>query len=181
MSDKIPESIRGTILKIKALAEKGAEGEKDAAKRMLKRWMHKYNLSIEDLFEETRYEYKFSFPRDPYEREIFKQCMYKALNVQTIHYAISHTKSFVYFKLTKVEYSDFVELYEWYLKAFRKRVKDEMRVFTDAFIQKNELWPETTSSEPRKPLTREEYNYLIKVSLVAASMDKDTHFKQLSQ
>ena len=56
MSDKIPESIRGTILKIKALAEKGAEGEKDAAKRMLKRWMHKYNLSIEDLFEETRYE-----------------------------------------------------------------------------------------------------------------------------
>ena len=113
MSDKIPESIRDTILKIKALAEKGAEGERDAARKMLEKWMHKYNLNTEDLFEETKYLYKFSFPRDPYEREIFKQCMYKALNARTIHYSISRTKSFVWFSLTKVEYSDFVELYDW--------------------------------------------------------------------
>lgn len=181
MTEKIPESVRDTILKIKAIADRGIGGEKQAALQALRHWTEKYGLTEEDLFEETRAEYKFSFPRDPYEREIFKQCMFKALDSHHISYRISRTKSFVYFDLTRVEYADFIELYEWYIRAFRRRAKEHMQIFTEAFIQRNDLFPSSPNSEPKKPLTREEWERCMKVSFVSASLEKDSHLKALTQ
>ena len=179
-SDNIPETLREKIRKIKALIDKGTPGEQIAAKNLLNKILQRYDLFLDEILEEEKSEREFSFPRDRYERRIFFQCLGIALETSDIRYRINKTESRVKVDMTRVQYLDFLETYNWYLRAFRKRVKKSMDIFTSAFIQKNNLFPPRNGEdEVKSSLTPEELKRLMAVSALADTMEADTNYKRL--
>lgn len=174
MTDTIKEKLE----KIYRYLKSGEPGEKEAAKILLSKLCEKYGLTLED-FEEDRIESRgYSYPRDPYERRIFRQVFGMVINNHDLRYGINRTQSRVFLKMTPIQHAEFKETYDWYIKAFRKRVKESMDIFTSSFIQRNNIYPKADSDDSSQ-LTAEEIKRLMAIAALADTMPIDTMYKRL--
>lgn len=130
------------LRKIKALAEQGAPGEREAAKNMLEKLMLKYDIdSIDDIEDEQSEMREFHF-RNKYDKRILLQIAYKVIGhlFKTCNYRIIATqkkaKNYIGISCTKPQEVEILFLRDFYYELYLK----EVDFFLEAFIQKHNLF-----------------------------------------
>jgi hypothetical protein len=134
----VPETIRETILKIKALHDGATtDGERAAAAGRLNALLDKYGLTLADFTEPEKKDYEFRYFNAWQKRLLYQVVGHVTgcLSSQGYDYALSRSKTRVWFELTLAQAIDVQRLYDYYQEAFEEELKD----FMSAFIQKHRL------------------------------------------
>lgn len=178
MSSKIIELAK----KLKALADRGVDGEKENAAEMLGKFMEKHKLSLEDIEGEKKRRRRFKVLAD--QKIFFNQI---CSNVLGRNYRVESTGQAIYkvVEVTDAEYVEILAKYEFYWKHYQK----EQEIFYKAFIQKNQLYRKETDEERRqrqereheRELTPEEKAELWKMANMMQGMDAARFHKQLNE
>jgi hypothetical protein len=79
-SNETPQEVLLKVKKIKALAERGIGGEKEAARKLLAALCAKYGISEEEISEEKKYTYSFHV-RTSVLKLFFYKCIVRCLEV----------------------------------------------------------------------------------------------------
>lgn len=176
ISDNIKERLR----KIYALAIQGVDGEREVATAQLKSLMKKYGLSVGDITGQERKNYRFKIPKAHDEQEIFWQVVLHYLNKDRISYTRSRYD--VNLELTKEEYIDISGMLDFYLREYRKDKEEQLKVFSLAFIQKNNLFPDSTDSADKDAsVSVEQIRRYLAAMAMAENMERKQYCRQLEE
>jgi hypothetical protein len=144
--------IRHKIEKILELAKRGVGGEKETAEKMLETLLTKYDLKIEDFEDKAKTECRIKF-KGKFEKELAAQLLRKILNMNTFYISKAYKiKTYFYTQLTKLEFAEFMYLYEIFKPALHKHLKAAMT----AFIWTNKLHSDNPTAIEWDTLTKEE-------------------------
>ena len=147
------DDLRSKLLKVKALADTGSAGEREAARAILCRLASKHGLTEFGLSEEPKQQYKFSY-ENKYEKRILIQIYAKITKQSTIRYRYPNNGSKrILVTLTPDQYQEMKKLYGVYRKAFQKQLERVAAGLIDAFIHKHDLWSGVVSDEEKEPMT----------------------------
>ncbi|WP_428067361.1 hypothetical protein [Chryseobacterium gambrini] len=168
--------------KIKALADKGIDGEKENAAKLLDSLMKKHNISMEDLEDEKIESFYFQIPSYKHELEyrilhqlvgIFKVKMYGRFTQKVMReYRLSGNYMI---ECSKVVYLEIKAKYDFYCARLEKRLDE----FFYAFCMKNDLLVEPKNKE--KKLSDEEIKHYVNAKKISMNMESDSFLKQIEQ
>lgn len=166
--------------KLKALAERGVGGEKENAEAMLKSFMLKHGLRMEDIDGEKIDKYFFKIEKTL--SRLFQQIVAR-VNKDIKVYANIPVKTIKQYKLkgnffiecTVAEYVEIEAMYSFYKVLYAA----ELKVFYSAFVQANDLGVRTTTTKTTNDLTPEEYKEWKRVSDMASKIKSESFRKQL--
>lgn len=122
------------LKKIKALAERGSEGEKQNARKMLNRLIKKYGIDEHELDDEYISEHEFRF-----KGEFEKQLLVQVKAHLTPHrrlYTYTRTRGKAYMECTDLEAVNISIEFDFYKMAW----EEDVSFFFEAFIQKHRLF-----------------------------------------
>lgn len=158
--------------KLKALAERGIDGEKVNAERMLQNLMRKHSISLEEIEGEAR-DY-VSFTVKPEQGKLFAQVASMVVPTASL-YGKKGSRNKVFAELTKCEYIELKATFDFFWKAWQR----ESGLFYTAFIHRNHIFrnEETTEEADENSPTQEEVE---KIVAMMASINKYTRRKELS-
>lgn len=144
------------ILKLKALSERGINGEKENATKLLEKLMNKYGISEEEILEDEIKEVRIEL-RSDIEVRLASQILYAFFNNASL-YKSHNTRVQYYTQLTSSQEIEFKYMFSIYLEDFKK----QQLIFYRAFINKNKIFPkecnrisaedDEISSEERKEI-----------------------------
>lgn len=150
--DKIIELAK----KLKALSDRGVGGEKVNAKKMLDKIMQKHGLTIEDIEGEKKsYTY---FNVSEIQHQIFIQTVASVIGAGFELLKDRRKRKQFVLLLTAFEAIEIQMKYDFYWKLY----KDELDIFTSAFIAKNDIYhpngnkinPDELSNEEKARIRR---------------------------
>lgn len=178
------ELIKVKIKKIKALAEQGVGGEKEAARKLLLDLCVKYGIELEELNEEeARREYVFKVRTSVH--HLFAQCYVNLYGVgerfrEEVH-IYKNGRGYEYsVMLTPTEYIEFNLFWEWHRQNFLKERKKIRKLFYDGYLSKHKLYPcsedEDFKNRKREPMS---YDDMLKVAAMANICEDVTFHKQI--
>ena len=148
--------LHAKLLKVKALAEEGVDGEREAARTVLNRLMLKHGLPEIGWSDEPVRPYHFSY-KNKYEKRILIQICAKVTKQSTVRYRSTSSRSkSISVTLTPDQYHAMKGLYSVYRKAFEKELERVAAGLIDAFIHKHDLWSGASSDQETEPMTAEE-------------------------
>lgn len=130
------ESLVDKLKKIKELADRGAENERDVALRMLNDMLKKHNMSISDLNESNEIMREFRYSDDD-EKKIIKQVIYSFSHKQEIFQKANSRVKVIFSKFNNIKYAEAVLKIDFFINAFR----EEKKLFIRGFINKNDIFP----------------------------------------
>ena len=125
------------LKKLLKLSERGIDGEKEAATKILNNLMKKYNITEEQLKSKSVDWYKFRVHND-WEMKLLFQTVYKVLGYGSDGKYIKKSKTTYLFELTLEESIEIEYIYSIY----KQDLKKEIDLFYQAFISKNNLFPD---------------------------------------
>lgn len=164
------------LKKIKALADSGVGGEKENAQRTLEQLMKKYNISEEELCEETIKEFEIKIPKVFKAHELAIQTFYSVVGCRNENKFFSGykegNKRFVF--CTSAEFIEFEAKYKFYLHYLKK----ESERFYGAFVQANMIFPPKNlqrESEKQETITDED----MKILKMATGLEKHDYNLQI--
>lgn len=134
MNDRNQELLQ----KLKALADRGVDGEQVQARRILDRLLKKYGVAEADLMDEALQEYKFKYI-GPRQQSLLVQVCYKITNGDRRVYSYRHGKgsnSEICCFCTKAEAIQIGLEYDFYKELWR----EEEALFYRAFIYKHRIF-----------------------------------------
>lgn len=176
MDDKTKELVR----RLKALAERGIDGEKVTAEKFLKSLMKKFGFSEQDLVSEEVTQHTFIVNK--HQMKLFIQIVCKITDTNSVRtgkvrYAKSGrlVKDSIAISLTAVQAVEIQLQYEFYWKLFC----EELDVFTLAFCTQNKLFSSTPPSSYEEA-TAEERAKHHRVSRMAKNITQGHYRKQLT-
>jgi hypothetical protein len=173
------DNLTSKLLKVKALAEAGSPGEREAARAMLNRLIAKHGLEKEGFIEEPKKRYDFSY-ENKFERRLLIQIYAKVTKQSTIRYTTPHKRSKrILVDLTEDQHVEMKRLYSVYRKAFKKELERVASGLIDAFIHKHDLWSGVASNEDTEPMSAEESQLLR--DLYRNLEDVDHPFMEMSE
>lgn len=146
------DSIKQIIAKVYALRERGEDGEALEAARMLERLLTKYNLSLEDVLNESapRVERWHNFPVvHQFEYTLLIQVVAKVQDKTSVRAFRKGRAGIV--ACTDAEQMQIADMYAHY----RREMNEELETFVSAFLQRHSIFPATPKSAP-KEMTDEE-------------------------
>lgn len=168
--------------KLKALAERGEENEKQTADQMLRRLMAKHNITLADIEGDKIFDHPIKI-EDQYQW-LLRQIQLKVASESRLYgplkpkdrYLFSPCKG-VFNYVVKCTKAEFIEIMAWIdiiIPAFQK----EQEAFEYAFCLKNDLL-----TKPKEPIkaTPEQQEMLEKALAMAGGIDKQTITKRLNQ
>lgn len=148
------------LIKVKALAERGSAGERDAARTMLKRLMLKHGLSEGALNPEPRKQYSFSY-ENKFQKRILFQIYAKVTKQSRIRFQYPDNGSKrILLTLTPDQYRAVKRLYGVYGKAFKKELERVVSGLIDAFVYKHDLLCGIENGGETQPITAVERQLL---------------------
>jgi hypothetical protein len=154
------DDIRSKLLKVKALADAGSAGEREAARAMLNRLLLKHGLIEGGLGEEPKQSYPFSY-ENKFEKRILIQIYAKVTKQSSIRYRTPGNRSKrILVTLTEDQYQELKRLYGVYRRAFKKELERVAAGLIDAFIHKHDLWSGVDCGEEIEPMTAAERQLL---------------------
>lgn len=127
------ENLIERLRKIEALADRGTNGERENARRMLSDLCEKYGVTLEQLTEETKALYSFS-ARGDFERKLFFQVAAHVLQSRKIRNR--KTKTGILAELTLPQSIAIRECWDHYRSAWHDQLGD----FFVAFVHKNNVF-----------------------------------------
>jgi len=167
------------LLKIKQLADSGVGGEKVNAQKMLEELMKKYNISEDELCEETIKEFQIKLPKGFKVHELAVQVFYSVVGCRNDKKFFSgyteRNKRFVF--CTPAEFMEFEAKYKFYQHYLEK----ESNRFYKAFVQANHIFPnpgqerEVEETKTMPELTEED----IEMLKLAGRLEKHDYLKQI--
>lgn len=156
------------LRKIERLAKEGARGERQAAASKLQELLRKHGLTLEDL-EATagpKREKVFFTYKTRHERTLLFQIWAKVTDSGgAFTYWKPKNRHGVYLKVSEKEAERIEELFG----VYREKLREEIEIVVDAFIQTNELYPHTNGSNGDVDI---DFEYLRKMAHMMASMEK---------
>lgn len=146
-----PEVMR-RLRKLLELAQRGVEGEKDNAERMLAKTMAKYGVKMEELDDQQTSLCMFTITNSNEER-LLAQVLHRVLQKDDIRWRVRRRKAWV--QLTKAQHVEVGMLYSIY----RRQLKTELDRLYVAFIHKHKIFSNAPRdpNEKREPMSHEEY------------------------
>lgn len=170
------ERILRKLERVRALAERGVDGERENAERTLAALMARYGITEEEL-EDDRVETHWIAYRTEHERKLLHQLAYMYLGrghtFGCVGRYTNRKRKKVGVECTAAVYIEIEADYEFY----RQALAEEMDIFYSAFVQKNNLYP-----TPELAGDDEEEIDLVraaKVAAMAAGIDHRTRHKAL--
>jgi len=161
--------------KVRELAEKGIDGERDAAQKALERILKKSGLTIEDIEGEEKNRCYFSY-RTANEENLLHQVIGSVTKESSYTVPANGNTKRVGYMMTVAERVEAELKYEIY----RKLLKEEYEIFYHAFVQKNRIYhPEGTTTDISE-MTPEEKAKLRRIAEMADSIKKAQIHKQLT-
>ncbi len=130
---------KDTLAKLKTLAERGSEGEKDNAAALLAKLCEKYGVDPEDVATDdaTAY-YWFQHRRGKVFKTLLFQCIYKTVGVGYKTFTRSQNRRAEIGTIcTKAQAMEIELDYEFYAK----HLQDDIDRLLSAFIQTNNIFP----------------------------------------
>ena len=127
--------------KLIALAERGVDGEKETAERMLNSLLEKHGLTIDDLGGELREFHWFKYGRGPFSKDLMSQVV-RSVAHDGSAYTNQMRPRTIGGELTQAEAVE-VELK---FAAYKRALGDELDLFFQAFIHKHKLYSREISS-----------------------------------
>lgn len=164
--------------KLKALADRGIDGEKQNAISMLHTLMKKHKITMEMITGDEKKDYQFIIPKgsDRFFRQISSSVLGKTHG--TVEYTYHpRNKHRMGITCTPAEAIEIEGKFKFYWKAYN----DEVDIFYNAFIQKNKLYvkPSQDDDAEQKELTTEEKARLYKMMNMMQGMDRHHYMRQL--
>lgn len=176
------------IKKVKALAERGVGGEKEAAQQLLERLCARYGITLEELNEgEARRAYIFHVRTSVYKLflQVFTHLygvddrfrtevkVYKAKNGREIHVLFTPT-----------EYIEFNIFFEWHRQNYLKERRRMREIFYSGYLEKHKLYPCKTDEDfnamwEEKKSKKDLFEEMMAVSAMANVMTDATFHKQI--
>ena len=159
------EKIKNKLRKLKALADRGIDGEADTAQRLLAEVAEKYRIILDEFDLETKEQirFKIKLPKK-WQRDIFRQIVAlmriekcgDAYNIEVLKfYSFRLDPKQFYAHCTKAEWLELTAKYEVLARDYEKQIKS----FTLAFLMRNDLLlpPSNDHNTKLTPKELEEY------------------------
>ena len=161
--------ITAKLKKLLALAERGVGGEQTTAKKMLIAMLEKHHISIDELNDNTIKTHWFKY-KGQIERKLLSQIMYAVCrNKSTWKSTIK--RETLGADATKNQAIEIALKFNTYKAA----LNDDIKILVSAFIQKNDIFPETNDNdEEDQDISTEEMQRLFKLEQMMQAIDKTT-------
>ena len=172
-SNNVSPDVMRRLHKLLELARRGEAGEKDNAERMLAKTMAKYGVTMEQLSDETKAWYRFTYSNVS-ERDLLINILCKVLNTNGIQWR--RRRAYGLIELTKVQHVEAGMLYDLYRRQWKR---EQQRLFS-AFVNKHRIFGDVAPepNEDRKPLTPEE---LARLKAMMRGLDDVHVHKQIGE
>lgn len=152
--------------KLKALSDRGVGGEKENAQQMLAELIEKHGISIDEIEEPERKQEVLDCKIK--QKEMMGQVAYMVLGSKARVYESTRNKNCLVVECTKAEYLEIEASFEFFWRAYEK----ELKLFYQAFIQKNRIFSGDVDGRELKDLTEQELKDLRRVMGMKDSIDK---------
>lgn len=165
------------LQKLKALAERGVNGEKANAEVLLNKLMKKYNVSLDELSEDITETIEFKYHGTEQEK-ILRQVIYKVTNRKDNTHSYSYTysgrkcRTILGAEVTKAQRIEIEFLFDWFVTQWQT----EKQALLEAFIQKHNIFGELQPGECGRELTPAE---MAKMSNLIMGMDDVSPVRRL--
>lgn len=156
------------LRKLKALADRGIEGEKDAAQKMLLKMCQKHGITIEEIDGEKIYRKRFKVSEK--DQKLFNQIVAHVCGGQQQMYG---RRTDIFFDMTDSQYLETLCKFDFY----NKELKKEYDIFYSAFVMRNELYPESSEKRSVDNLSDEDREAWYRANEMAQSI-KFSHFNK---
>lgn len=178
------DKIKNKLRKLKALADRGIDGESDTAQRLLTEVAKKYGIILDelDLEAEEPIRYEIKLPKE-WQSAIFRQLVglmrlekrgdaYKIDELMFYRFSIKHRLYAVH--CTKAEWLELTAKYEVLARDYKKQIKS----FTLAFLMRNDLLLPPRDDRDKKPTQKEREEYRA-AEILSFGIEKTRMNKQL--
>lgn len=181
------QQIIDRIMKVKALADRGTDGERAAAQRLLEELMEKYHIDEADINTEKTNIYLID-AGDPIFKDLFRQiylvkfgrnrdiwCIDKMPKKDKRRYAelgFGDKDANLAIECTKAEFLEVKTLFEIY----RKDLKEQLGTFMYAYFHKNDL---LAPADPNHDCTEEDERMALKAMFMARGIEKKEIHKMI--
>lgn len=162
--------------KIKALEEKGSPGEKENAAKALKKIMLKYGISESQLDDDIEDYRKIKVGSNKLHNRLLTQICYVVFN--TDDFGLYSAKGERGVKYIFTSLSKFIEI-ECMFEFYKARFDEQLSLYYDAFVMKNDLYPEG-SAKPESFFSEAEIEKMRKSAAIASGLEQSEFRKQLN-
>ena len=167
------------LKKVKALADRGTDGEKESAQDILTRLMEKYDIVEQEIEEERRSMVFFAYSQK-IESKLLNQIIYMvtgSVGYGCVGASSRRSRKKLGADVTAAERLEIEANYEF----FKAAMQAELDIFFSAFVNKNDLFPslekiKEEESAPKAPADRER---ALKINAMMNGMDRHTLLKML--
>lgn len=142
---EMPVKIKARIEKLKALVDRGVGGERENAERLLRELCATYGFRPEELLDEETYTYEFRF-KDSL-RKLFLQTFSSLFGTKQEYMTIRCYKGFLRVDLTRAQWIQLTEVWEWHKKNFAAERRRIRKLFERAYFEGYNLYPCDTCPE----------------------------------
>lgn len=178
MTDR--ERLLQKMARMKAMAEQGVEGEKDAAERALHAFMKKHKITEKDLEAEKVSTHWIRWHVD-WERRLLHQITYMNLGSGHSYGCVgtytNKARKMVGIECTAAQYIEIQADYEFYRDAF----EEEINLFYRAFLEKNRLFPPDDLVDPTIPAQEMDPETAYKIARMKSGIDHRTRRRALER
>ncbi|GHT05028.1 hypothetical protein AGMMS49525_11940 [Bacteroidia bacterium] len=176
------EKIIEKLQKLKTLSERGEWGEAVNAKRMLEKFLCKYNLTLDDLSSEIPKKRVFKANFDDGSMAVLFMCACKILELKKVKslYQRPNERNKVYAELTDLEYAEMTQFYDFHKKNFAKERKRVLVEFEQAYQAKHDLYA-TRNDDDEKPKRQHSAEEIMRIVRLAQSLEDVFYHKQLKE
>lgn len=153
------------IQKLKALSDRGINGEKENATKLLEKLMKKYGITEEEL-EQSQTKTVWVTLRNIAEKRICSQILYAYFDDADLWQRRGDRTKY-WTELTPAQEIEFKYILSTYIDSFYK----EQDIFIHAFIQKNRIFPKDAKVVNMSELSPEEKEKSLKASFMAEGIE----------
>lgn len=157
------------LMKLKALAERGVDGEKINAQKILDKMLEKHGITMEDLEEESVQDHVLFFKLK--QRRIVNQIIAWVMGNTNAIYDTNKKTAYI-IECTKAQFVEIECKIDIYWKAFEK----EQEKLLMAFFIKHGIFGERSNEKP----TPEQVKEYMQAKQMSAGIDTVNDFKRLT-
>lgn len=170
MNEKVIELLK----KLKELAERGVDGERETAEVMLKKLMRKHGVTEDDL-DSPKLRKRFFYYVQNQQSFLF-QVISTVLGEQMVQRATRKNGHRWRWMVTDAEYIEIEARWDFFSRLY----KQEERIFYKAFIAKHRLYDKDATPTEWDDLTMEQKQEHLRVKLMAEGLQDKSFVKQLN-
>ncbi|MCM1219644.1 MAG: DUF2786 domain-containing protein [Lachnospiraceae bacterium] len=177
------ESIKSKLKKLLALAEGGIDGEARNARKLLDRLCTQHGISVDEFLDtEKKKWYRFEVGKRMIFKDLFVQCYCCVKNTDKMSFFRASSTEFEV-ELTAYEYAELLSMFKWHKNNLKKDMENMMQTLLISYCSKHHITNHTKEEgeEPRKPITREEFNRLKAALAMQDSLGNNYYRKQIEK